>query len=139
MKAIKVAWPDGLAESVVLYQRFILDLLIEGGVDYSGFIHNPLKIVSGNAESASDEKYREEAVLWWWKYIDDNGYVRDLQSEMSIRARFAIELLTAVPKSIEDFYELRERFSWVLQLSGKLGVPDDLLAEIVARHFKVSG
>lgn len=135
MKSIKVVWPDSLIDSVFLYRCFIVDLLVEGGVDYSSFLYNPLNMSNGDAGSASDEKSREEAVLWWWKYVDDNGYIRDLDSEMSIRARFAIELLTAVPKSVEDFYELRERFSWVIQFSGKLGIPDDLLAEVVAKHF----
>ncbi|MGS7254333.1 hypothetical protein ACQ7NP_24815 [Pseudomonas anuradhapurensis] len=136
MNAAKVVWPDSLSEAVFLYRSFVFSVLQESGVDYSGFPYNPIDIVAGNVEGASCEEKRIEAVSWWWKYIDDNGYIRDLDSEMSIRARLAIAVLTAVPNSVEDIYELKERFSWALQFSKKLGVADDVLTRLVTKYFQ---
>lgn len=132
----KIKWPGSLQESVELYQGFLLELLRGSGIDYGMFPTDPVVFSVNSAAAPQDPTIRNSEISWWWKHIDDNGYIRDFQSEDSIKARLAIEVISAVPECVDDFDELSERLSWALQFTGALHVDEEFQHSLMLKYFK---
>lgn len=127
-----IVWPAGVADAVQLYRRYVLQVVEMLGIKFDSAPEDPLPIVQGLLAGSVSEAERDAAMTKWWRYLDNNGLLRNLQDNNALQARLALCLLVPVQPRPEDF---GEQLSWFLEVLGLLGADVSVASHLMDSYF----
>lgn len=106
------------------YLNSAVTLLSECDITFKDFDYDAIDITKRRLNGCIVSKDREDALYWYWNYIDERKAPMEFYNKDILRVRLGICLLAKDIDQVEDF---NEHVSWFVTLMKNYGVSDDKL------------